>query len=88
MYYLGERPYNDWTSPGYTTHSVNTSIEPWYNKAYTLVNAQVGYQLNANWGLRVLANNIFDEVGYDAYRLSFVDRIAPRNFSGVLTYRF
>ncbi|OZI05318.1 TonB-dependent siderophore receptor [Siphonobacter sp. BAB-5385] len=88
VYYLGERPYNDWTQVGYLTHGLDTSKEPWYNKAYTLVNAQLGYQISQQWGLRVLANNIFGTVGYDAYRTSFIDRIQPRNFSGVLTYRF
>jgi iron complex outermembrane receptor protein len=88
VYYLGERPYNDWTQVGYLTHGLDTSKEPWYNKAYTLVNAQVGYQFNKQWGLRVLGNNLFNTVGYDAYRTSFIDKIQPRNFSGVVTYRF
>lgn len=88
VYYLGSRPYNDWTQAGYLTHGLDTSKEPWYNKAYTLVNAQVGYQVNKNWGVRFLANNILGKVGYDAYRTSFIDRIQPRNFSGVVTYRF
>ncbi|PWJ58671.1 iron complex outermembrane receptor protein [Dyadobacter jejuensis] len=88
VYYLGSRPYNDWTQAGYTTHGVDTSNKPWLNKAYTLVNAQIGYQINKNWGVRCLANNIFNKVGYDAYRTSFIDKIQPRNVSGVLTYRF
>ena len=41
-----------------------------------------------NWGVRALFNNIFDTVGYDAYRSNFIDRIQPRNFSGVVTYKF
>ncbi len=88
VYYLGERPYNDWTQVGYTTHGLDTSKEPWFNKAYTLLNAQVGYQVNRQWGVRLYANNILDTVGYDAYRTSFIDRIQPRNFSGSLTYKF
>ncbi|GGK79000.1 TonB-dependent siderophore receptor [Rufibacter glacialis] len=88
VYHLGERPYNDWTQVGYLTHGVDTSKKPWYNKAYTTLNAQLGYDFAQHWGVRVLFNNITDAVGYDAYRTSFIDRIQPRNFSGTVTYRF
>ncbi|RDV14905.1 TonB-dependent receptor [Pontibacter diazotrophicus] len=87
-YYLGERPYNDWTQKGVQYHAIEPGSAPWYNKAYTIVNAQVGYEFQKHWGVRVLFNNILDEVGYDAYRSNFIDRIQPRNFSGVVTYRF
>ncbi|MBG6236445.1 iron complex outermembrane receptor protein [Pedobacter sp. CAN_A7] len=88
VYYLGERPYNDWTQDGVQYHAIDPNTAPWYNKAYTIVNAQVAYPLTKNIGLRLLVNNVFDKVGYDAYRTSFIDRVAPRNFSGVLTYKF
>lgn len=88
VYYLGERPYNDWTQDGVQYHAIDPNTAPWYNKAYTLVNVQVAYPITKNIGVRLLANNIFDKVGYDAYRTNFIDRIAPRNYSGVLTYRF
>ncbi|MCC9166461.1 TonB-dependent receptor [Pontibacter harenae] len=87
-YYLGERPYNDWTQVGVQYHAIDPNTAPWYNKAYTIVNAQVGYEFEKHWGVRALFNNIFDKVGYDAYRISFIDRIQPRNVSGVVTYRF
>ncbi|WP_207434735.1 TonB-dependent receptor [Sabulibacter ruber] len=87
-YYLGERPYNDWTLAGVQYHNIDPNTAPWYNKAYTLVNAQLGYEFQEHWGVRVLFNNIFDKVGYDAYRSNFIDRIQPRNFSGTVTYRF
>ncbi|WP_181307639.1 TonB-dependent receptor [Rufibacter sp. XAAS-G3-1] len=87
-YYLGKRPYNDWTLEGVQYHNIDPNTAPWYNKAYTLVNAQLGYEFQEHWGVRVLFNNIFDKVGYDAYRTSFIDRIQPRNFSGTVTYRF
>lgn len=88
VYHIGERPYNDWTQEGYTTHGLDTSNEPWKNKAYTIVNAQAGYEINKAWSIRIFVNNIFDAVGYDAYRTNFIDRIAPVNFSGVLQYKF
>ena len=87
-YYLGERPYNDWTQDGVQYHAIEPDTAPWFNKAYTIVNAQVGYEFQKHWGVRALFNNIFDKVGYDAYRSNFIDRISPRNFSGVVTYRF
>ena len=88
VYYLGERPYNDWTQAGVQYHAIDPNTAPWYNKAYTLVNVQLAYPLTKSIGIRLIANNIFDKVGYDAYRTNFIDRIAPRNFSGVLTYKF
>ncbi|MCC9138755.1 TonB-dependent siderophore receptor [Pontibacter silvestris] len=88
IYYLGERPYNDWTQDGVQYHAIDPNTAPWYNKAYTITNAQLSYQFEKNWGVRVLFNNIFDKVGYDAYRSNFIDRIQPRNVSGVVTYRF
>ncbi|WP_199688412.1 TonB-dependent receptor [Pontibacter oryzae] len=87
-YYLGERPYNDWTQDGVQYHDIQPDTAPWNNKAYTIVNAQVGYEFQQHWGVRALFNNVFDEVGYDAYRSNFIDRIQPRNFSGVVTYKF
>lgn len=88
VYYLGERPYNDWTQDGVQYHDIQPDTAPWNNKAYTLVNAQVGYEFKQHWGVRALFNNVFDEVGYDAYRTNFIDRIQPRNFSGIVTYKF
>lgn len=87
-YYLGERSYNDWTKDGVQYHAIEPDTAPWFNKAYTILNAQVGYEFQKHWGVRFLFNNILDEVGYDAYRTSFIDRIQPRNYSGVVTYRF
>jgi iron complex outermembrane receptor protein len=87
-YYLGERPFNDWTQDGVQYHAIEPDTAPWFNKAYTIVNAQLGYEFQKHWGVRLLFNNILDEVGYDAYRSNFIDRIQPRNFSGVVTYRF
>ena len=56
-------------------------------KAYTTVNAQVSYSYK-DYTIRLIANNVLDEVGYNAYRTSFINRIDPRNFAAVLSYRF
>lgn len=86
-YYIGSRPNNDWTQSGVDFHAIVPGKEPWNMKAYTTVNAQIGYRYKA-YGIRVIANNILDEAGYNAYRTSFINRIDPRNFALILTYSF
>lgn len=62
--------------------------EPFNVEAYTLVNMQAAYLINPHWNVRLLANNLFDEIGYNAYRTSYMNQTDPRNFAGVLTYTF
>nr|WP_299202244.1 TonB-dependent siderophore receptor [uncultured Brumimicrobium sp.] len=95
FYYLGERPYNDWTQGNVAFHGITPNLEPWNNKAYSLLNAQVNYDFKhisnptlKNFNVRLLANNIMNTVGYDAYRTRFINRVNPRNFSVVIGYRF
>ncbi|MDD2984187.1 MAG: TonB-dependent receptor [Crocinitomicaceae bacterium] len=94
-FYLGARPYNDWTQSNVSFHGITPNLKPWDNKAYSLVNAQIAYDFKYaknetlnNFDVRFLANNIFDAVGYDAYRTSYINRINPRNFAFSATYRF
>ncbi|MBD1397116.1 TonB-dependent receptor [Pontibacter sp. JH31] len=87
-YYVGSRPNNDWTNAGVDYHEIAPGQEPWYMKAYTTVNLQASYQATEHLGVRLLFNNLLDEVGYNAYRVSFINPIDPRNMSAVLTYRF
>ncbi|AHM62106.1 TonB-dependent siderophore receptor [Flammeovirgaceae bacterium 311] len=86
-YYIGERPMNDWTKDQVEYHGITPGLKPFNIKDYTLVNASVAYQVK-DVSVRLLFNNIFDEVGYNAYRTSFINPVDPRNFAGVLTYRF
>ncbi len=88
VYYVGARPSNDWTNDGVDYHEITPGQAPWYLKAYTTVHLQASYQVNEHVGLRLLANNILNAEGYNAYRTSFINPIEPRNFAGVLTYRF
>lgn len=95
FYYLGERPYNDWTQSNVEYHGISPNVEPWNNKAYTLLNAQVNYDFKylqnktlQNFNVRVLANNMMNTVGYDAYRTTYINRINPRNFAVVVGYKF
>ncbi len=86
-YHISERPNNDWTQSGVDFHAIVPGAAPWYMKAYTTFNAQVGYTYNA-YSIRLIANNITDAVGYNAYRTSFINRIDPRNFAAIISYRF
>ncbi|MBD0777644.1 TonB-dependent receptor [Maribacter sp. ANRC-HE7] len=87
-YYTGDRPINDWSAGPVTHEGIVPNQKPFNVEAYTLVNAQVGYRFNQNWGVRFLLNNIFDEIGYNAYRTRYINQTDPRSFYGVLTYSF
>ncbi|CAM4340644.1 TonB-dependent receptor [Zobellia roscoffensis] len=87
-YYTGERPINNWSAGPVTHEGIVPLQEPFDVEAYTLVNAQVAYQINQNWGVRVLLNNIFDEIGYNAYRTRYINQTDPRSFYGMVTYKF
>ncbi|WP_103071783.1 TonB-dependent receptor [Aquimarina sediminis] len=86
-YYLGERPHNVW-SRDYTHGGVQPDQKPFDLKAYTTVNVQASYQFNTNVSLDVFANNAFDEVGFNAYRTVYLNRIQPATFGTTLRYKF
>lgn len=88
VYYIGDRPMNDWSSGPVTHEGIVPGQKPFDMKAYTVVNFQAGYAINRHWDVRVLVNNVFDEMGYNAYRTSYINQIDPVNYAGVLTYRF
>lgn len=85
VYYVGERPYNDHVFTAF--HGITPDLEPWNNKAYTTLNAQLGYQFS-HFAIRLFANNITNNIGYNAYRNQFINRIDPRNFAVQVNYRF
>lgn len=85
-YYIGERPINDWAQT-VTHEGIVPGQKPFMIDAYTTLNAQLGYSYK-NYGIRLLANNILNKVGYNAYRTSFINQTDPRNFAAVLTYNF
>ncbi|WP_432672526.1 TonB-dependent siderophore receptor [Flavobacterium sp. SM2513] len=88
VYFIGERPINDWSAGPITHEGIVPGQKPFDLKAYTTVNFQAGYAINKNWDFRVLVNNVFDELGYNAYRTSYINQIDTVNYAGVLTYRF
>lgn len=87
-YYTGERPINDWSAGAVTHQGIVPNQKPFNVDAYTLVNMQASYLITPNWNVRLLANNIFDEIGYNAYRTSYINQTDPRNFAAVLQYIF
>ncbi|HET8886023.1 MAG TPA: TonB-dependent receptor [Salinimicrobium sp.] len=87
-YYTGERPINDWSAGAVTHEGIVPGQKPFNVEAYTLVNFQAEYQFNRHWSLQFLVNNIFDEIGYNAYRTRYINQTDPRTFAGVLSYSF
>lgn len=88
IYYTGERPINDWSSGAITHQGIVPNQKPFNVDAYTQTNLQAAYQINSHWNFRFLLNNVFNEIGYNAYRTSYINQTDPRNFAGVLTYKF
>lgn len=91
IYYVGERPVDEFTQTTIVTghaNSVTPGLKPFLMNSYTTVDAQIGYSQN-NIGVRVFFNNIFDALGYNSYfRGGYLDQIQPRNFSVQLSYKF
>lgn len=92
IYYVGERPVDEFTQKTITTghaNSVTPGLKPFNMPEYTTVDAQVGYAFQNGLGLRVFINNIFDAIGYSSYfRGGFIDQIQPTNFSAQINYKF
>lgn len=87
VYYVGKRPMNDWART-VTHEGIVPGQKPFDIKSLTTVNAQLSYNFSSKLGARVLFNNIFDKIGYNAYRTSWINQTDPRSFAGVLTYRW
>jgi len=87
-YFTGERPINDWSAGPVTHEGIVPNQKPFNVDAFTLVNAQASYNFNEHWNLRLLANNIFDKIGYNAYRTSYINQTDPRSFRAIVNYSF
>lgn len=87
-YYIGERPINDWSSGPVTHQGIVPNQEPFNVEAYTMVNLQAEYKFDKNWSLQFLMNNVFNKIGYNAYRTSYINQTDPRNVAGVVRYNF
>lgn len=88
VYYTGERPINDWSKGPVTHEGMVPGQKPFNVDAYTLVNFQTSYRFNDHWNVQFIINNVFDTVGYNAYRTRFINQTDPRNFAAVIHYNF
>jgi iron complex outermembrane receptor protein len=86
-YYLGERPHNVWAR-NYVHGGVVPGAKPFDLKAYTTVNIQASYKFNDKLSIDVFGNNVFNELGFNAYRTVYLNRIQPASFGTVLRYKF
>ena len=86
-YYVGEKPSNEYlVKPD--GHGTPVGTKPFNMPAYTTVNAQVAYA-TGDFTIRAFLNNLFDQVGYNAYfRGGYINQIDPRNFAVTLSYQF
>lgn len=89
VYYVGDRPINDYSSNLRADgHGSTPGIKPFNMPDYTTVNAQLGYTYK-KVGLKFFFNNIFDKIGYTSYyRGGYINQIDPRNFKLQLSYNF
>jgi len=88
VYFTGERPINDWSSGPVTHQGIVPNQKPFNVDAYTMVNFQAEYHFDKNWSVQFLLNNVFDTIGYNAYRTSYINQTDPRSFAGVVRYKF
>lgn len=88
IYYTGDRPINDWSKGPVTHQGIVPGQEPFNVESYTMVNFQTSYRIDDNWSLQLVVNNVFDSIGYNAYRTSFINQTDPRSFAGVVRYSF
>lgn len=87
-YYVGERPFAEYTYKVVPGHEVQPNTPPFLADAFTTVNLQAGYRIN-KYQLRLHFNNVFDSIGYTAYyRGGFLNPTDPRNFAVSLNYQF
>lgn len=87
-YFVGERPFAEYTYRVLPGHNVQANTPPFMAKPYTTVNLQMGYRLK-NYQIRVFANNVLNSIGYTAYyRGGYLNPTDPRNFAVALNYQF
>jgi len=92
VYYLGERPSNEWTKEGANSmghvNSMKSGMKPFNMAEFASIDAQVGYSYkNAN--VRVFMKNILDAIGYSSYfRGGYINQLSPRSISAQVTYNF
>ena len=88
LYYVGGRPFAEYTYRVVPGHNVQPNTRPFIADPYTTVSAQLGYRIS-RCQLRLFMNNLFNASGYTAYyRGGYINPVDPRNMALALNYQF
>ena len=88
VYYVGERPFAEYTYQVLPGHNVQPNTKPFIADSYTTFNLQAGYRVN-KVQLRLFFNNIFDSKGYTSYyRGGYLNQTDPTNIAATINYQF
>jgi iron complex outermembrane receptor protein len=88
VYYVGERPFAEYTYQVLPGHNVQPNVKPFIADSYTTLNLQAGYRID-KVQLRLFFNNILDATGYTSYyRGGYLNQIDPANIAATINYQF
>ena len=88
VYYVGERPFAEYTYQVLPGHNVQPNTKPFIADSYTTFNLQAGYRVN-KVQLRLFYNNIFNSKGYTSYyRGGYLNQTDPTNIAATINYQF
>ncbi len=88
VYYVGERPFAEYTYQVLPGHNVQPNTQPFIADPYTTFNLQAGYRVD-KVQLRLFFNNIFNSKGYTAYyRGGYLNQTDPANIAATINYQF
>ena len=88
VYYVGERPFAEYTYQVLPGHNVQPNTKPFIANPYTTFNLQAGYRID-KVQLRVFFNNILNSKGYTSYyRGGYLNPIDPANIATTINYQF
>lgn len=87
-YFVGERPFAEYTYKVLPGHNVQANTPPFMAKPFTTLNLQMGYRLK-NYHVRAFVNNLLNSTGYTAYyRGGYLNPTDPRNFAVAVNYQY
>lgn len=93
-YYVGKRADNDWIQLGVEYHGLTPGLRPWDLNAYSQWKAYVGYDFGFSnnptlkpFDVRVIGNNLTNNIGYTAYRDNNINLINPINAAIEIRYK-
>ncbi len=87
-YFVGERPFAEYTYKVLPGHNVQANTPPFMAKPFTTLNLQMGYRLK-NYHVRAFVNNLLNSTGYTAYyRGGYLNPTDPMNFALAVNYQF